>query len=272
MTHGTKSRPHSGWRSYTIPVTFVVAWIALVICFGYVGYGREVAKASDRLYLSLQLFVLHGSDFPQKMSWQLEVARFLAPLGELIGLILGAMGIASLWSDPIRLALLRFAPRRHVVICGIGRKGLQLVRDFRHDGRTVLVIDKEISNPLIAACDQLGAIVLIGDATKIETLRKARLHRAEYLIATCGEDGANVEVALRADEVLARRQRSTAVLKCYIHVVDLELRTLFRQHKVLTTRRKAFQVQTFNIFENSARVLFRRHFLDHDVPITDNND
>src|SRR5229473_448731 len=191
MTHGTQGRPHSGWRSYTIPVTFVLAWIALVICFGYVGYGREVAKASDRLYLSLQLFVLHGGDFPHKMSWQLEVARFLAPVGELIGLILGAIGIASLWSDPLRLALLRFSPRRHVVICGIGRKGLQLVRDFRHDGRTVLVIDKEISNPLIATCDQIGAIVLIGDATKIETLRKARLHRAEYLIATCGDDGAN---------------------------------------------------------------------------------
>src|SRR5229473_1623182 len=217
MTHGTQGRPHSGWRSYTIPVTFVLAWIALVICFGYVGYGREVAKASDRLYLSLQLFVLHGSDFPHKMSWQLEVARFLAPVGELIGLILGAIGIASLWSDPLRLALLRFSPRRHVVICGIGRKGLQLVRDFRHDGRTVLVIDKEIANPLIA---------------------------------TCGDDGANVEIAVRADEVLARRERATADLKCYIHVVDLGLRTLFRQHKILATRRKAFQVETFNIFEN----------------------
>jgi hypothetical protein len=272
MTHGTRSSPHRGWRFYTIPVTFVLAWIALVICFGYVGYGREVAKASDRLYLSLQLFVLHGSDFPEHMSWQLEVARFLAPAGELIGLILGAMGIATLWGDPLRLALLRFSPRRHVVICGIGRKGLQLVRDFRHDGRTVLVVDKEITNPLIAVCDQLGAIVLIGDATKVEILRKARLHRAESLIATCGEDGANVEVAVRADEVLARRERATADLKCYVHVVDLELRTLFRQHKILATRRKALQVEMFNIFENSARVLFRRHFLDHGVPITDKND
>src|SRR3989442_14503946 len=178
MNRGTRSSPHRGWRSYTIPVMLVLAWIAVVVCFGYVGYGREVARASDRLYLSLQLFVLYGSHF-EHMNWQLEVARFLAPAGELLGLILGTMGIAILWGDQFRLVLLRFSPRRHVVICGIGRKGLQLVRDFRHGGRTVLVIDKEIDSPCISVCDHLGAIVLIGDATKIETLQKARLQRAE---------------------------------------------------------------------------------------------
>ena len=276
-----------GWRTYVIPGSLVLAWVALVIILGYTGYKRayeasapppgaeavekEIGKDPfDRLYRALQLFVLHG-EIPKQMNWQLQAARFLAPAGELVGLIVGLVAMAK-WTDAFRRLGLMCARRGHIVICGLGRKGLRLARDLSRQGERVLVIDKEAQNPFFYNCDQLGVLVLIGDATKVETLSEAHLHRAKYLIATCNDDGANIEIAVLADHLLSRRKRKLPRLPCYVHIVDLELRALFKKHKTFEARDKYVNSTMFNVFENSARLLFRSHFLDYGVPITDEGD
>jgi voltage-gated potassium channel Kch len=275
-----------GWRTYVIPGSLALAWVALIIILGYTGYKRaneasvppgaaavekDVGKdPSDRLYRALQLFVLHG-EIPKQMNWQLQAARFLAPAGELVGVIVGLMAMAK-WTDAFRRFGLMRARRGHIVICGLGRKGLRLARDLSRQGERVLVIDKEAQNPFFYSCDQLGVLVVIGDATKVETLREARLPRAKYLIATCGDDGANIEIAVLADYLLSRQKRKRSRLPCYVHIVDLELRTLFKKHKTFEARNEYVNATMFNVFENSARLLFRTHFLDYGVPITDTSD
>jgi voltage-gated potassium channel Kch len=194
----------------------------------------------------------------------LETARFLAPAGELLILGIGVTELIMALIDRFRLAIFRLSRRKHVVVCGLDNKGLQLVRDLRRAGERVLVIEKNRDNPFAAACEALGALVLVGDATKFETLRQAGLERAEYLIAVCRQDGTNVEIAVRADKVLSHNSRqSSRRLPCYLHIVDLELRTLFRQHRTLM-RLERVEVEIFNVFENGARLLFREHFLDYE--------
>jgi voltage-gated potassium channel Kch len=221
--------------------------------------------------------MLHGIHFRPNLSWgsnwPLETARFLAPAGELAIPGIGVVELIMLGSDQFRLALFSLSRRKHAVVCGLGTKGLQLVRDLRRQGHRVLVIEKDSVNPFVASCDALGAVVLIGDATAAETLRQARLRQAEYLIAVCGSDGANVEIAVRADQLLSESPRpATNSLPCYLHIVDLELRTLFRQHWALTRLRSGLEVEIFNVFENGVRLLFGNHFLDHDKAITEEND
>ena len=51
------------------------------------------------------------------------------------------------------------------IICGVGRKGLQLVRDFRAHGECVVAMDSDEHNPHLDICQQLGAVVLTGAVT-----------------------------------------------------------------------------------------------------------
>ena len=276
-----------GRRVFLTALYLVLAWMATVLTLGFVGYsripidphaaiagpvGKEHLSVYDRIYFSLQLLYLHAPESPS--DWEIQTARFLAPSGEIFGLVLGIVAVTITWLDRIRRYTLGW--RHHVVICGLGRKGLELARDLRHQGRTVLVIEKDRNNPFIELCDQIGAIVLIGDATKIETLRKAYLQKADYLIAACGSDGTNVDIAIGASRVHPSKNNSPDARPkepaTLVHIVDTGLRELVRQQKLLAAPQYAADITIFNIFENSSRLLFRTHYLDYTTPITEEND
>jgi TrkA-N domain/RyR domain len=256
-----------GKRMRIAAFSIVGAWIASVLLLGFFGYGALHYAVLDRIYFSLQLLFLHAPEVPTNRA--IQVACFLAPGGEIIGLMLGIAAAAVLWTDSLLQLSMKF--RKHVVVCGLGRKGLQLVQDFRKQHKNVLVIEKDKNNPFIELCDQLGAVVLIGDAAKKETLHRAHLGKAEYLIAACGEDGTNVDIAMLASQIHSKVGRK-APLVCFVHMVDSELRELLRQQKLLAAHSRSMEIRVFNIYENSARVLFRHHCLDHSNSITEEDD
>jgi len=278
---------HSGGHNKRHFYIAVGVWVALILIGGYAGfYDRTKADLSvphpllhyrlEVLYKTLKLFVLHGEGFPEHVPWYLELARFLAPLGELAAVLLGIAAFLSF--DTGRRWLVSNFGSHHVVICGLGEKGLQLVRDFQKKpgfhGKAisrVLVIEKDETNPYIPLCNQLGAVVLVGDASKRETLRDARVHRAQRLIAVCGEDGTNVEIAFAAEKILAEKGVASR-LPCHVHIVDPQLRVVFQRHRLLVGGRGHLKAFIFNVAENSARLLLRDHFLDYRLPITASED
>ena len=228
----------------------------------------------NRLYLAMQLFWLHSErlnlEEAREIPESLLFARLLAAVVEL-GILLAAFtGIATWLLPRARAFLFRHFASRPVVICGLGRKGLQLVRDFRGRGESVAVIEKDEETHLVATALDLGAVVLFGDATKPEILHKAAIHRAKHLIAICGHDGTNVEIAAAAENLLSRRPGTR--LDIYVHIVDLELRAMLRRHKTMNSPHSCVRVNVFNVFENAARLLFRDNFLDHPDPITTEHD
>ena len=117
--------------------------------------------------------------------------------------------------------------RNHTIVCGLGRKGLQFVKDFRDSGEPVVVLEVDEGNDEIIGCRELGVPVLVGDATDELLLRKARVQAAKYVIAITGEDGANIEIAMLTHRLVGRRKtpRRTAV-QCFVHIVDFKLCTL----------------------------------------------
>jgi hypothetical protein len=258
-----------GKRVRIAAFSIVVAWIASVLILGFIGYwklGCDDCTFWNRIYFSLQLLFLHAPEKPT--NGPIQIARFLAPGGEIIGLVLGIAAAAIVWTDSFLRYSLKY--RQHIVVCGLGRKGLQLVRDFRHQRKAVLVIERDKNNPFVELCDQLGAVLMIGDATKKETLHKAYLRETEFLIAACGDDGSNIDIAMRASQIASEQHRA-AKLVCYVHIVDTELRELLRQQKLMAAKSGA-EIRIFNVFENSARMLLRNYHLDHKRPITDEND
>jgi len=245
------------WRQYQ---WFVIggAWLVVGI-LGYIGFAKHFAalgqsrSPGDLLYLTLQLFVLESGAVVGPVGWQLEVARFLAPA---VAAYTAVLALALLFYERFQLFRLRFA-RDHVVICGLGRKGLLLARGFRERGDRVVVIDLDEDNDLIDQCRELGATVLIGNAASQEFLSLARVHLAKSLFAVSGDDGANAEVAVRVHEHMV--ERSGGALTCIVHIVDPQLCDLLRERELVTGRGDGFRLEFFNVFDTGARAVLTQY-------------
>jgi len=228
----------------------------------------ELFRWGDAAYLTLKLFTVSLDPLKPPLGWPLEAARFLAPA------ILGYAAVkafAVLFREQFQLARLNWQ-RRHAIVCGLGRKGLELTRAFGGARTPVVVIEADEENDHIEPAVESGAIVLIGDAADRGLLRRAAVGRAQYLIAVTADDGKNVEIALRAVGVArAVRTRSGRKLRCLVHVGDAELRNLFRQQRVLDPRANGCELTVFDFFEICARQLFLEAPLDP-VPITSPDD
>ncbi len=85
---------------------------------------------------------------------------------------------------------------QHVIVCGFGRMGCLLVREFqeRHVPFVVVENDPSRSHEL----DNLKALYVIGDASEESTLRRAGIERARGLVTVLPHDAVNVFVTLTA--------------------------------------------------------------------------
>jgi hypothetical protein len=117
------------------------------------------------------------------------------------------------------------------------------------------VIEQDGNNPSLAACRELGAYIIIGDAKDSLILRKAGVRRAKYLFAVTGEDGTNVEIAEQA-QLLIEGHR-TSVLTCVLHVTDGYLWTLLREKMFSKEQTSVFRTELFNVYDTGARILLR---------------
>ncbi len=244
-------------REHQWPIIGAAWLMALVI--GFVGYARHFAALGeprsgwDVLYRALQLFVLEGGQPSPGTIWEFELARFLAPV---VTGYTALQGLALLFSEQLARLTARFA-RGHVVICGLGDKGLRLALGFRAQGHRVLAIESDPANPNVAACREQGVTVLTGDASMPEALNGANVASASYLFAVCGDDGVNAEIAVRARAAAVRRR--SGVLGCYAHIVELALCRLLREQHLAGPHAEAFRLEFFNVYESGARALLAAH-------------
>ena len=264
LIHSIRVRLGRWWRNYKWVMICTLALLALV--FGYIGFDQyyqtqnKPLSAASILYMSLQLFVLGPPDLKEIVPWELQLARFLAAFVAAATVI---QALLEILADQMRLARLsRF--QGHVVICGLGRNGRQLVEEFRRHHDRVVAIESEANNASISVCREMGAIVLVGNAADKDALRKARVDRAAHMIVVCGNDGMNVEVVIRSHQLVTEsRRRGGQKVQCDVHIVDLKLCDLVKRHRAFP-KAEPFAVNVFNIYEQTARLLFEKHPLDHD--------
>ncbi|MFL6206159.1 MAG: RyR domain-containing protein [Acidimicrobiales bacterium] len=247
------------WASYRGITPLVLLVVALGL--GYVGYRAYFAAAGeprpwyDLLYYDLQLLTFNtrsASDPSAALPWTLQVARFMAPLVAGYGAL---VGILRLFRDRFDQSRARFS-RRHAVVIGATPTGLAFVRSLRADGRRVVLVDGNGSDPIAAACRELGALVLEADARHPESLVQAGLGAADHLVAVSGDDGTNVEVVVNARSV---RRRVGRPLRCLAHIVDPDLWQLLRANELTSDAAGSIRIDCFNIYEHGARALLADH-------------
>jgi hypothetical protein len=226
---------------------------------GFVGFAHHAAaqgydaSSLDLVYLTLQLISMDSGAVAHPVGWELEVARLLLPV---LTAFTALTALASLFRQQIRLFRLNFY-RNHILICGLSRKGFLLVEGYRQRGEQVVLIEQDDHNDWLEASRALGAVVILGDATDVTLLRKARLPKASIVIAVCNDDGINAEVAVRARQLSAGRENNP--LRCILHLVDPQLCELLREREHELESHATLRLELFNVFDRGARILIQEH-------------
>jgi voltage-gated potassium channel len=87
--------------------------------------------------------------------------------------------------------------QNHVIVCGYGRNGQQVVKELLAQGQPCIVVD---SDPKVISGESENnkSIFILGDSTQDETLEKANIKFAKSLITTLPMDADNLYVVLTA--------------------------------------------------------------------------
>jgi len=239
----------------TWALVYLLACVGVCEQFAADGTKRSIV---DPLYRALQLFILDDSMIVvgPVTSWKLEVARFLAPT---VAAYTSFVALLLFFRERVMLFRLgRYT--EHVIICGLGRRGLAFAQSFQQDGCPVVIIEQNPDNTNITACRDLGMPVLMGDATDARQLTHARLATAKLLIAATGDDATNLEVAIAAHSLMAQPTAPpAAAVQCWVHVVDPQLCLLLTQHALFAGGASRLVLHIFNTYQQSARLMLAQH-------------
>jgi voltage-gated potassium channel len=89
----------------------------------------------------------------------------------------------------------------HFIICGLGRTGEVIAREFKQNHVPFIVVDHR-SN-LLNQLEKLGYLHVIGNATHEDVLQTAGIERARGLVAAVSTDADNVYIVLTARSLSA---------------------------------------------------------------------
>jgi hypothetical protein len=222
------------WQNWQWSV--MLLGVVIVFVLGYFGFSelKKGFSALDKLYRILQLFVLSFDTTIIDVNLKLEIARWLAPA---IAAYTAVRALALIFSEQLQLFKIRFL-RSHIIICGLGNKGLLLSQKFIDYGKE---------------CRDIGALVLVGNAVTSHILRRAGLRKAKYLFPVCGQDSINAEVAVQARKLITGKRGKP--LTCVVHIIDPQLCRLIKEREFELEKNDAFRLEFFNLFDYAARTI-----------------
>ncbi len=209
----------------------------LTLALGYWGtreYFLELGQPRSPwtiLYFVSFLFAIESGETQGPVPWSLEAARLLG-----VGIVFWAVirTLLLLFRDRVQ-EMRPYFWRGHVVICGLGRKGLTLVEECRDNKNKVAVIEQDAQNPYLTRCRRLGAVVVIGNAADKELLLRTQAFRAADVIMVTGDDGVNVAAAVALHHAIheksANRLLSQVLPICVCGMDALKKRLLPEAHE-----------------------------------------
>jgi voltage-gated potassium channel Kch len=227
--------------------------------FTVTGHGHPVSgDGAFVAYWSFKDFLMN-SPVDRIIPWQLNVARFLAPI------VAGWVGLSTLsvlFRDRVQQMKIPLMHGR-VVICGLGKYvGIVFLRHLRDKRIPVVVIELDPANPSIELCRSLGVPVIVGDAQRLRTLQAAGAHRARRVLAVTDDDAVNTQIVATWRELPGRRPRQ---LGCLARIADPEFCRLLRIQE-LQRGDPEMSVDFFNIDEISARLLLEAYPFNTNCP------
>lgn len=189
-------------RRWVILLSLLVVWLAA----GYLGWAAMgFAEATYRTFGALSMQDVYTPLRPGDLT--LEIARFAGLAIPLIGLLFafsGALGRSLAQAFNAGAA-------DHVVIAGDSAGALALAHDClkRHD--SVFLIARDLPEETLWLLARRGGNVILGDATRVETLRGARAHHAAHVVAFDDDEAANLQIEALMRRLVGRARRNPPI-------------------------------------------------------------
>ncbi|MHB8126965.1 MAG: potassium channel family protein [Desulfitobacteriaceae bacterium] len=201
----------------------IITFLALLstVCFGaLVLTFVEPLNLWEALYLTIQTVTTVGfGDIQVQTTW----GRFI-----IFVLMLGGVGLMLYFFSLIMAFIIegqladvygrrkmekKIAKLRdHIIVCGAGRVGWQVIQRLRKEGALCVII--ELKENLIEKLLEEGYLAVQGDATLDEVLIKVQIEHAKGLITAMPEDARNVFVTLTAKGLNPNIQVVSRMDKC----------------------------------------------------------
>ena len=156
---------------------------------------------------------------------------------------------------------------RHYIVCGFGRTGRYVAREFFAEGIPFIIIDDNLEE--VEEIKQLGYTVILGDATLDESLVRAKIDRATCLVTALPSDAENLYTVLSAKTLnpriraIARASSEEAVQKLQRAGADAVVSPYITGGKRLAAAALRPQVMDFvdGIITGSNRSYYLEEFL-----------
>jgi voltage-gated potassium channel len=178
--------------------------VAATLAGGTVAF-REILHESwfQSFYRAVVTVTLTGLDTVPSSNGARAVSLVLVAAGLTIIAYAGAVIVEAMAGGVLSGALAARRRERtiehlrdHFIICGYGRVGRRIGEEFRAAGVPYVVLD--FHEDAVAAAQEDEALMVEGDATHDENLRRAGLERARGLVAASDSDADNLYVVLSA--------------------------------------------------------------------------
>jgi Trk K+ transport system NAD-binding subunit len=179
-------------------------------------YGKEPVSYGKAFYaVFLMIFIESQLEFPDE--WYLQPLFFLVPV----------IGLGALADSVVRLAYLMFTKkqrlpewqrmmaslyRNHVVVVGVGRVGMQVIKGLLELNEQVVAVDNDAEESLIDELHDLDIPVIRGNVRSAKTLEQAGVRHASAVLLTTADDLTNLDSGLTARDLNAEAR---IVLRLY---------------------------------------------------------
>lgn len=247
-------------------------WIVLIIStilswiLGFIGFYIFFSESgkpftfSDIAYLSLQLFTFNSGIVDGHIPFILDIARFMAPLTLVYAAIIAFMWFINRQYKKIKLAWYK----NHTIFLGMGKFGMQLLKDLQKPGEKIVVVTKEEMAPA-EKTNHTKTIYIAENANDKKVLNQLRLEHAKLVMCMSDDDNENISTGFFAgDYSNATKQKSKA--KIFVQVSPF----LIEQLQELDFDDKASEshaifwdnIYFFNVYERAARILIQKYSPD----------
>lgn len=194
---------------FTLPRRYILLMLtpAFLLFIGTIGYEwlEEEYTLFDSFYMTVITLTTVGyGEIPKPLSEPGRVFTVVLLLGGVFTLFWAAGEmIRTIVSGEIQTALGRrrmerslAAMKNHMIICGFGRMGQIICREFSLQKLPFVVIDQR--EDLLRGFSLQHGVPLIGDASSDEILKKAGVDRARSLVTVAGSDADNLIITMSA--------------------------------------------------------------------------
>jgi len=177
----------------------------VLVSIGTAGYmGLEGWRFLDALYMTVITLStvgfkeVHDLNYPGKIFTIFLIIFGVSVIGYLIGSLAQIMFEGQFQRIIGRKKVERMveALRGHYIICGFGRMGSLICKEFSTKPLPFVVVEKNAE--IVEKMKEEGYLCLHGDATADETLLKAGIKKAKGLISVVTSDTENVYITLTA--------------------------------------------------------------------------